>query len=235
MRARPSLQGEKMRTITLILTTTSLILAGCAPTASTQDVGELVMTSVAETLAAQGAIATSVAATVAAQRPAVTATLAATGTPFPTFTPLATVTRSAASGGSGGSGGSGSGGTGSGGAGAPRYDCAVVAQRPGDGTLFKPGDFFDVVWTLKNVGTKPIPAGSYFQLLDTYEDFSSTGNWALVREIAPNDTFDLRIDAFAPAVTGREKVQFTMQWALTVEGTKICKPFVAIFVQRPGG
>ena len=226
-----------MRKILIVLLSLAFLISACLPGESAAEVEARVMTSVAETIAAQGQIGTSVALTVAAQQPSATATRTPTNTPLGTFTPFATITpftpASGGGGGSGGSGGSGTGGSGSGGAGAPQYDCALVFQKPPDGTLYKPGDTFDIVWTLKNVGTKTIPAGYPFQFIGG-DDFSSTGNLTLGHDVPKNETFTFRLDAFAPQVYGREKVQFTMQWALIVEGNKICKPYIAIFVQRPG-
>jgi len=223
-----------MRSILILALLAVLLLPACAPSVSPAEVEARVRASVAETVAAQAA---ATAAAAAPQGAAPSPTLVASSTPFPTFTPFATVTpfTPVASGGSSGGSSGGTGGdTGSGGAGAPRYDCALVYQKPADGTLYKPGDTFDVVWTLKNIGTKKILAGYPFQYIGG-DDFSATGNLVLWKEVPVGETVTFRLDAFAPQVTGREKVQFTMQWALIVEGDKICKPYVAIFVQKPGG
>jgi hypothetical protein len=229
----------------MILLTLALFLGACLPAASgqpaaqpqqnTQSQAEIqaqINTSVAQTIEAQNQVGTFVAQTMQAQ-----ASPTSTATPFaiPTFTPFvvpSATSRPVSGGGGGTGGGTYYGGNGSGGAGSPQYDCAVVAQKPNDGDrIWKPGDEFDVEWTLKNTGTKTIAAGYPFMYIGG-DDISPTGTLVSGAAVEPGDLFAFRIEVIAPQVQGLDKQQFTMQWAFIVEGNKICKPYIAIFVQR---
>jgi hypothetical protein len=241
-------EGEKMykpSKAIFVLLTLALLLGACLPgqqpaqqVQNTQpsliDVQAQISTSVAQTIEAQNQIGTFVAQTVEAQpSPIPTATLIPTFTPFAlttvTITPWA---GGGAGGGGGGSGGGGGGSSGSGGPGSPQYDCDVVAQKPRDGDrIWRPGTSFDVVWTLKNTGTKKIPADAYFVYRD-YTNFSPTPGFVIGHTVAPGDTFSVRVEAVAPSVSGTDKEQFTMRWMLVVLGNKICNPYIGIFVQR---
>lgn len=227
----------------MILLTLALFLGACVPAAqpaaqqpaqnaqSASDIQSQINTSVAQTVEAQNQVGTFVAQTMEAQA---TATPSATPFSLPTFTPfvVSTATNRPSGGGGGGSGGSGGGGLGSGGAGSPQYDCDVVFTQPGDGDrIWKPGDSFDVEWTLKNTGTKTIPADAYFVFRD-YTNYSPTSGFVLGHAVEPGDKFKLRIEAVAPAVVGTEKEQFTMRWTLIVLGNKLCNPYTSIFVQK---
>ncbi len=225
----------------MILLAVALTLSACLPAAqetespqveNTQsliDVQSQINTSVAQTIEAQNQIGTFVAQTIEAQ-----ATLTPSATPFtiPTFTPFVISTATVrASGGGGGGGGSG-GGSGSGGSGSPQYDCALVNQKPRDGdTIYRPGDSFDVVWTLKNTGTKVLDSTTSLIYIGG-TSMSPTAGFMLGYDVDPGDTFSVRIEVDAPAVTGLDKKQFTMQWAVVAKGVKICKPYIAIFVQK---
>lgn len=227
----------------MILLTLALFLGACIPAANQTDIPQVqntqslidiesqINTSVAQTIEAQNQIGTFVAQTVEAQ-----ASPTSTATPFsiPTFTPFVIETATVKVSGGGGSsgGGGGGGGSGSGGAGSPTYDCALVSQKPRDGAyIYRPGDSFDVVWTIKNTGTNDIPATAYYQYIGG-TNMSPTGVLVLGVVVKPGNTASLRIEVIAPAVTGTDKKQFTMQWALIVKGNKICKPYISIFVQK---
>lgn len=228
-----------------VLLTLALLLGACLPAAQQPaqqqaqnpviDVQAQINTSVAQTVEAQGQISTFVAQTMEAQ-----ATPLPSATPIPTFTPftLATATitpwMGGGAGGGGGGGGwsGGGGGSGSGGPGSPQYDCSLVNQKPRDGDrIYRPGDSFDVEWTLENTGTKTIKAGYPFMYYKG-DMISPTGTLVLDHDVKPHGEFTFRIEVVAPQVQGLDKQQFTMQWVFIVEGNKICTPYIAIFVQR---
>ena len=82
-------------------------------------------------------------------QPSMTPTLETTPTDtpvIPTATPfvIATATSFSTSGGGGG-----------GGSVKPKYACDVIRQRPYDNSTFKPGDGFDIKWTIVNTGRPP--------------------------------------------------------------------------------
>jgi hypothetical protein len=214
----------------------ALLLAACAPaqpvTPDPQQVQQQAATMVALTMAAQSAAET-------AQAPALTemqatptsqATEAPTSTPLPlptftavpTFTPFVVVPPTSSTGGGV----------------APtakpqQYACAVISQKPEDGTKFKPGDSFDVEWVIKNTGTKTWEAGYTFAYFKG-EAMSTTPSSTLGVPVKPGETITKRIEVTAPNVSGRNAEIFVMWWAITGEGAKFCTPYIAISVQRPG-
>ena len=158
IRKRTTLQAfRKSLFVTLVLTA---LLAACAPGQPSQvQIQSLVQTSVASTMQAQNQVGTFVAQTIQAQQPAATEadtpTVALTPTPFPTLTPVGLIipTSTSASVSSGGGGGYV----------APpplAYSCDQIDWRPLDGTVFYPGEHFEVKWTLLNNGTQQWCEGS---------------------------------------------------------------------------
>lgn len=107
----------------------------------------------------------------------------------------------------------------------PALDCTPINNRPRDNTVFKKGEEFDIRWTIKNTGTKVIPAKldvKYFSgpklmkvAADTFRELP---------EIKPGNTAEIIIDAVAPV----EKGFHVMTWV--VEGN-LCYPYIAIIVE----
>lgn len=107
----------------------------------------------------------------------------------------------------------------------PALDCTPINNRPRDNTVFRPGAEFDIRWTIKNTGTRVIPARldvKYFSgpvmmkvPTDTVRELP---------EIRPGDTAEIIIDAIAPVERGFH----VMTWR--VEGD-LCYPYVAIIVE----
>lgn len=230
-----------MKRTIIVLTILAVLLTACLPGQTPEQAQAQINTAVAEAIATQqrlidqavASTLTAVAQNASPAGPANTPVSFPTLTPvIPTITPFTINTPSGGGGGGGGGGGSGSGGSGSGGAGAPQYDCALVSQKPHDGaTIYKPGDSFDVEWTLKNTGKKTIAAGYPFKYISG-TNMSPTGMLVTETAIAPGEVFTFRIEVIAPDVQGVDRQQFTMQWAFIVEGDKICKPYISIFVQK---
>lgn len=208
------------------------LLVACAPGQPTPDPAEIeaaIQTSVAQTVEAQGEIATSVAMTVAAKeaedaaaQPTATSvppTAVPTLTPvLPSATPFPTNTSS------GGSGGSSSGG---GGTGTYAYSCDPdIRKRPFDNTEFKPGDHFDVIFTIKNTGTSAWDAGKDLVLLGNPGNtlVAPPGTIQLPR-MEPGDLFTVGpFDAIAPADSGHYVVDFKLEGGF-------CYPYVAFNVR----
>src|SRR5512141_215985 len=127
------------------------ILAACAPVQSADQIQAQVATQVAPTVQAQGEMAAAVASTLTAQAPQATATFSPTPIPLtlPTLAPaLATVTPFVVVPPAGG------GGTGST---QPLYGCTFAELRPTI-NIFKPGDPFDILYYIKNTGSKDWPS-----------------------------------------------------------------------------
>ncbi len=212
-----------------------LLVSACLPAESPEEINARIATSVVMTVAAQNQIGTSVALTVDAQRPIMTsptATLGATATPNPTLTPLPTATPFvSSSGGGGGSGGSS--GSGGGSSSTPRYACAWVGQKPNDGYKVNPEVSFDVVWTVKNTGTKPILVSESYLTRIGGDPISPTPNLFLASDLKPGKTVNFRIEVQSPVLYDNDEHIFITVWALVVNGTKLCKVDFGMRVQRP--
>ena len=212
----------------------AILLAGCLPGQAPQDISSQVNTAVAQTAQANTEIAIVVEQTVNAQQSAFTPTLEPTfesiqinpDTPVPTNTPflVATNTPSNVGGSSGGSGGGG------GGSSSPtQYACAVVAQKPNDGKTFKPGDSFDVSWTIKNTGTVKWEAGWDFEYISG-TDMSPTGGFSIGQDVKSGETITIVIEIIAPEVAYKDSGKiFVMTWSLN-NGAHFCTPYIAIKV-----
>jgi len=202
------------------------VLAACVPaaqpTVDPNEVANQVATSVALTVEAGNEITTSVALTVAAQntqtavaRPTDTAippTVPASPIPaVPTATPFVVVPPTTSSGGGGSTTNQ-------------EYDCDIIRRRPFDNTFFRPGDEFDIRWTIVNTGTRNLRAGT-----DVKFSIGSqmTGGVTLVElpEMKPGDQYEIILDAVAPATEGNH----VMTWV--VEG-QLCYPYAAIIVEK---
>lgn len=226
--------SNSLRLVSVLLIVT--LLAACAPgeqAPSAEEVEAAINTAVAQTMEAERQIAESVAMTVAAQeaeaaaaQPEPTATLPPpTETPelLPTLTPvLPTATSFATGSSSGGSGGSSGGSTAT-----YKYSCDPdIRKRPFDNTEFKPGDHFDVKFTIKNTGTATWEAGKDLNLL------GNPGNTLVappgtieLPEMKPGDLFSVGpFDAIAPSSSGHYVVDFMLEGGF-------CYPYVAFNVR----
>lgn len=174
-------------------------------------------------------VATSVALTVAAQnaqtQAAVSPTPVATNTTLPTQTesapptptlllPTPTVVVLPTSNSGGGGGGTTT---------KPEYACDTIRRRPFDNTSFRPGDTFDIKWTIVNTGTKTMVAGLDLK----YNSGTQMTNRTRVElpELKPGDQFAVDFDAVAPTREGTYIMTFLVEGGL-------CYPYVAIIVER---
>jgi hypothetical protein len=200
-----------------------VLLSACQPAQPTQnptDAANQVATSVALTVAAQNA------QTQAAVSPVPEATnttlptqtqagVVDTPTPIlPTLTALPTVTAIVVTSVSGG---------GSGTTTQREYSCDAVRRRPFDNTSFRPGDKFDIRWTIVNTGTKTMVAGLDLKFNSGTQMTSRTR--VELPELKPDAEFAVDFDAVAPTKEG------TYIMAFVVEGG-LCYPYVAIIVEK---
>jgi hypothetical protein len=206
------------------------LLAACAPaviqTTSPEEIEDLVATSVALTIEAQGQVATSVAMTVAAQETEAAAAMPSeTPSPLspPTLTPvLTTATPFPTSTSSSSSGSSGGGGTSS-----ARFSCDIIRQRPIDNTEYKRTNTFDVTFAILNNGTTTWDAGKDLVLLGNPGPtlINPPGTIELPR-MEPGDVFTVGpFDAEAPDDPGRYVIDFKLEGGF-------CYPYVAFYVVR---
>ena len=199
-----------------------VLLSACQPAPPTQDPSEI-----------ENQVATSVALTVAAQnaqtQAAVSPTPEATNTTLPTqtpegvvdtptavatFTAVPTFTQVVAT----SSGGGASGPTTQ-----KEYSCDTIRRRPFDNTIFRPGDKFDIKWTIVNTGTKTMVAGLDLKFNSGTQMTSRTR--VELPELKPDAQFAVDFDAVAPEKEG------TYIMAFIVEGG-LCYPYVAIIVEK---
>lgn len=199
-----------------------ILLAACAPApVPTQDAAEVqqqIEDAVALTVAAQEADQAQAIVAEPTNTPLPTQTEAGPPSPtpvIPTATPFVVVPPTLVP-------NSGSGGS----VVAPvklDYDCDIRDQRPYDNTYFKSNKEFDVRWTIVNTGIKPWPAG--FDVKYFSGPQMSTTTFAELPAMEPGDTYEVILDAFAPAKEGFH----VMTWI--VEGA-LCYPYVAINVEN---
>ena len=194
------------------------VLAACIPaappTVDPNEVANQVAISVALTVAAQNT-QTAAARPTDTPIPPPTETVPPSPSPVPvisTATPFVVVPPTAVSG--GGSGGSVT---------KPDYACDIIRRRPFDNTFFRPGDTFDIKWTIVNTGTKNLRAGTDVK----YSIGSQMTSVTLVElpEMKPGDQYEIILDAVAPATEGHH----VMTWV--VEGP-LCYPYAAIIVEK---
>ena len=212
---RPSMKKILMTAAAWIV-----LLSACQPaqpTPSADDLANQVATSVALTVAAQNA----------QTQAAVSPTPEATNTTLPTQTSdippsptpilatetaivLPTVTSS---------GGGGGGGT----TVQREYACDTIRRRPFDNTSFRPGDKFDMKWTIVNTGTKTMVAGLDLKYNSGPQMTSRTR--LELPELKPDAQFVVDFDAVAPNKEGTYIMTFIVEGGL-------CYPYVAIVVEK---
>jgi hypothetical protein len=210
---------KQIKRILLATLTVVFLLAACAPaqpqTPNPVDVANQVATSVALTVASQN-LDTQQAEPVVTDTPVPTETPAVVDTPtpvLPTATPFVITPPTTVPGSSGGGGVTSQ----------ATYACDLIHARPYDYTVFKPGEKFDIKWTILNVGTKTMRDG-----LDLKYN-SGTKLMSVSRvelpEIKPGGEYDLDFDGVAPKKEG------TYIMTYIVEGG-LCYPYVAIKVEK---
>ena len=203
-----------------MLSTISILflLAACTPaqvaTPDPVDIANQVATSVALTVAAQN-LDTAEAAPVVTDTPVPTPTLVVVDTPtlvLPTATPFVIVPPTTVSGGGGGGGSTGR-----------EFSCDIIRRRPFDGSIFKPGDRFDIKWTIVNNGTRTLRAG--LDLKYSIGTRLMPDTIVELPELEPGEQFAVGFDAVAPDRAG------TYTMAYMVEGG-LCYPATQIVVER---
>lgn len=189
----------------VVLVVLVAILAACAPGFSTAQVQSLVQTAVVGTMQSQSQMGTAVALTVSALAPVATVTPSATPiTPtVMSATPFVLVPTAAKR----------------------VFMACDISQKPSDETAYKPGDPFDIKWTITNTGSKTMNAGMDFKYAGGTH--LTTANSVELPEMQPNGRFSVSFDANAPLEKGR----YVMTWI--VEGG-LCSTSVAIVSGRPG-
>jgi hypothetical protein len=199
--------------------TVIFLLSACVPsqieTPDPDEIANQVATSVALTVASQN-LETEQAQPVVTDTPVPTDTPAVIDTPTaiePTATPFVIVPPTTVPGGGGGGGVVIQ----------PDYACNAISRRPFDYQVFKPGDEFDVRWTIVNTGKKTMAkgldlkysAGKQFIDVDRVE----------LPELKPGAEYEVIFDAVAPSKEGKYVMTYLVEGGL-------CYPYAAISVEK---
>jgi hypothetical protein len=214
--------SPSMKKFLLSIAAMIVLLSACAPAQPTPDPQEIanqVATSVALTVAAQNAqtqaavsptpvVTNTMLPTQTPEGVVPSPTPVETSTPIPTATAIAPPTTV-----------SGGGGTTT----QREYACDIIRRRPIDNTVFRPGDRFDIKWTIVNTGTKPMRAGLDLK----YNTGPQMTSRTLVElpELKPGEQFAVDFDAVAPDKEGTHIMVFIVEGGL-------CYPYTAIIVEK---
>lgn len=104
------------------------------------------------------------------------------------------------------------------------YSCNAISRRPRDYAIFKPGDSFDVRWTIVNTGRRTMIAGLDLRY-SVGEQFISVDRVELP-ELEPGEEYTVEFDAIAPTRPGNYIMTYIVEGGL-------CYPYAAITVERP--
>jgi hypothetical protein len=111
------------------------------------------------------------------------------------------------------------------------YVCDIIDQKPFDDTSFRPGDSFDIKWTIVNTGTKKWEDGTYLEYQDGPQMTDKTQ--IDLPKLKPGGQYDVVLDATAPSESGMQ----IMVWAVIGPGTIkdssywMCYPYIRIIVK----
>jgi hypothetical protein len=198
------------RKLALVVTTTLLILA-CGfgqPKNNNEELANLVMTSVAQTVTALPTNTPPSTNTPPPTPTEIAPTIQLTTIPtfiLPTSTPTGTTKSD--------------------------YVCDIIDQKPFDDTAFRPGDSFDIKWTIVNTGTQKWEDGTYLEYQSGPEMTDKTQ--IDLPKLKPGGQHDVTLDAVAPSESGMQ----VMVWAVIGPGTIkdstywMCYPYVRIIVK----
>jgi Ig-like domain from next to BRCA1 gene len=201
-----------------------ILLSACQPAQPTQnaiDIENQVATSVALTVSAQNAqtqaavsptpvVTNTTLPTQTAEGVVPSPTPVETATPLPTATAVVIPATSV----SGGGGGTTT---------QNQYACDTIQRRPLDNTSYRPGDKFDIKWTIVNTGTRTMVAGLDLKFNSGTQMTNRTR--VELPELEPDEQFAVDFDAVAPTKEG------TYIMAFIVEGG-LCYPYTAIIVEK---
>lgn len=111
------------------------------------------------------------------------------------------------------------------------YTCHIINQKPFDDTPFRSGDSFDIKWTIVNTGTRRWEDGTY---LEYQNGPQMTGETQIkLPRLKPGGKYDVVLDATAPSKSGMQ----IMVWAVVGPGTVkdssywMCYPYTRIIVK----
>jgi hypothetical protein len=108
------------------------------------------------------------------------------------------------------------------------HDQAIwIKQSPVDGSILKPGQDFDMVWTIKNIGTNPWSAG-YSYSYARGAKIQKQDSYSMNRVVGIDETVDLVVDMVAPSEPGG----YSTVWRLVNDTGKSFYTITFIFTVR---
>lgn len=91
------------------------------------------------------------------------------------------------------------------------YACQKIGQTPSNGKTFKPGDNFDAVWTVKNVGSALWADTDVDYRYKSGDKMHQIEIYDLPESIKPGESIELIVDMNAPDKEGEYKTTWTLQ------------------------
>jgi len=108
------------------------------------------------------------------------------------------------------------------------HDQAIwVKQSPVDGTILSPGQDFDMVWTIQNIGTNPWST-NYSYAYARGASIHKQSSYRLNRVVGIDETVDLIVDMVAPSEPGG----YSTVWRLLNETGQAFYTFTFVFTVR---
>jgi hypothetical protein len=108
------------------------------------------------------------------------------------------------------------------------HDQAIwIKQSPVDGTILSPGQDFDMVWTIKNIGTNPWSA-NYGYSYARGASIHKQSSYKLNRTVGIDESIDIIVDMIAPNEPGG----YSTVWRLVNETGQSFYTFTFVFSVR---
>ena len=108
------------------------------------------------------------------------------------------------------------------------FACELVKQNPENGKTFKPGDDFDVVWTVKNTGSSKWDDNEVDYRYESGDKIHQKDGYDLPKIVKPGESIDLVVDVQAPDKEGKYKTT----WVLNQGSHLICTLKIEIVVEK---
>ena len=110
----------------------------------------------------------------------------------------------------------------------PAFACQLTKQKPENGKTFKPGDDFDAVWTVKNIGTVSWNDSEFDYKYDSGDKIHQNEIYDLPTTVKPGESVELPVDMKAPDKEGTYKTT----WVLHQGKAFSCKLTLEIKVEK---
>ncbi len=109
------------------------------------------------------------------------------------------------------------------------FECAIVSQSPAIGAKMTTGTDFDMVWTLKNIGTDKWELGAVDIRYVSGDKLQKFGDiFDIAKTVNPGEQITITIDMLAPGTAGTYKAVWNL-----LGTTTICTMNMQVVVQAP--